>query len=93
MFVFMAYWNTFLQFNVKSVMFFVSAIFLIFNTLLFVGGFIKKSSLTVTSSLILILVTGYHSFLNLESGFNYNFAVYVVLGSVYVYFLAVGNKR
>lgn len=92
-FVLTTYWKTFTQFNLQSVMFYVSAIYVVFSILLFIGGFLHKSSLTVLSSLLLVLVTGYHSFLNLESKLDHNFAVYVVLGSVLVYFLTTGNKR
>jgi len=92
-FVLTTYWKTFTFFNLQSVMFYVAAIFVIFSFLLFVGGFLYKGRLTVLSSLILILVTGYHAFLNLESKLDHNFAVYVILGSVLVYFLTTGNKK
>ena len=92
-FVLTTYLKTFTLFNFSSVMFYVSALFLIFSVLLFIGGFLHKGSLTVFSSLILILVTGYHAFLNLESKLDHNFAVFVVLGSIFVYFFTTGNKR
>ena len=92
-FVLTSYWKTFIFFNFQSVMFYVAAIYVIFSILLFIGGFLHKASLTVFSSLILILVTGYHAFLNLESKLDHNFAVYVVLGSILVYFLTTGNKK
>jgi uncharacterized membrane protein len=92
-FVLTRYWNTFTHFNMQSVMFYVSALFIVFTVLLFVGGFLHKSNLTVISSLVLILVTGYHAFLNIESKLDHNFAVYVLLGSIFVYFLTTGNKR
>lgn len=93
LFLFTNYWNVFTLFNFQSVMFYVSALFLIFSALLFVGGFLYKSGLTVFSSFILILVTGYISFINLKSALDQNFAVFVVLGSIFVYFLTTGNKR
>jgi len=92
-FVLLTYWKTFTFFDFQSVMFYVSAVYVVFSVLLFVGGFLQKDSLTVFSSLILILVTGYHAFLNLESKLDHNFAVYVALGSIFVYFFTVGNKR
>jgi hypothetical protein len=93
LFVLLTYWKSFSAFNFQSVMFYFSAIYVVFSTLLFVGGFLRKDSLTVLSSLLLILVTGYHAFLNLESKLDHNFAVYVVLGSIFVYFFTTGNKR
>ena len=93
LFVILIYWNTFISFDFHSVMFYVAAIYVIFSSLLVIGGILYKGSLTVFSSLILILVTVYHAFFNLESKLDYNFAVYVVLGSIFVYFLTTGNKR
>ncbi len=92
-FVILTYWKTFTSFNFQSIMFYVAAIYVIFSLLLFIGGFLYNSGLTVLSSLLLILVTGYHAFLNLKSTLDHNFAVYVVLGSVLVYFVTTGNKR
>lgn len=92
-FVITTYWNPFTAFNLQSVMFYISAVYIIFSVLLFIGGFLAKNSLTVISSLFLILVTGYHAFINIGAKVDHNFAVYVVLGSVFVYFFAAGNKR
>jgi len=92
-FVVLTYWKTFTAFNLQSVMFYVSAIFVVFSILLFIGGILQKENLTVLSSLILILVTGYHAFINLKANLDHNFAVYVLLGSVFVFFLTTGNKR
>ncbi len=93
LFVLLAYHEEFTAFNFQSVTFYLSTVFLLFVILLFIGGFLKSQKLTVISALILILATGYHAFLNLQSGFDYNFGVYVVLGSVFVYFFANGNPR
>lgn len=93
LFILLAYYNTFITFNTSSITFYLSSVFLVFGILLFVGGFLKTSKLTVISSIILILATGYHAFLNLQSAFDYNFGVYVILGSLFVYFLAHGNSR
>jgi len=92
-FVIIRYWETLAFFNYKSVLFYVSFIFIFSAIFLFIGGFLKKDRLTLISSLVLILVTGYHAFLNFKSGIDHNFAVFVVLGSIFFYFLASGNNR
>lgn len=92
-FVIMRYWETISFLNYKSVLFYVSFIFILSAASLFVGGFLKKDRLTIVSSVVLILVTGYHAFLNLKSGIDHNFAVFAVLGSIFFYFLATGNNR
>jgi len=93
LYVILAYLEIFATFNFGSITFYLSGIFLLFTLLLFIGGFLKSSNLTVISSLVLILATGYHAFLNLQAGFDYNFGVFVILGSIFVYFLANGNSR
>ncbi len=92
-FVIIRYWETLAFFNYKSVLFYVSFIFIFSAIFLFIGGFLKKDRLTLISSLVLILVTGYHAFLNFKSGIDHNLAVFVVLGSIFFYFLASGNNR
>jgi len=92
-FIIMRYWETLAFFNYKSIMFYVAALFIVFASLLFIGGFLKKDRLTLISSLILILVTGYHAFLNLESGIDHNFGIFVMIGAICFYFLSSGNKR
>lgn len=77
--------------NFSSVMFWISAGFFIFSILLFAGGFLKKSPITVVAALVLILLTGYHSFIFIKAGIDYNFAVFVVLGSVLIHFVSGGS--
>ena len=92
-FVLTTYWKIFTFFNFQSVMFYVATVYVVFSFLLFIGGFLHRASLTVFSSLILILVTGYHAFLNLESKLDHNFAVYIILGSIFIYFFTTDNKK
>ncbi|MFO8234884.1 MAG: hypothetical protein R6U04_05745 [Bacteroidales bacterium] len=92
LFILLAYFDTFAALKLSSITFYISTVFMIFGILLFIGGFLKNSTLTVISSAVLILATGYHAFLNLQSAFDYNFGVYVILGSLFVYFLAHGNS-
>jgi hypothetical protein len=79
--------------NFKSVMFYISLGFILFSFLLFVGGFLRKTSLTMISSIVLILLTGYQTVIFVKSGIDYNFAVFVIIGSVLFHFLANGNKQ
>ena len=78
--------------NFSSVMFWISLGFLIFSVLLFTGGFLRKTPLTVVSALVLTLLTGYQTFIFVKAGIDYNVAVFVILGSVFVNFLAKGNN-
>lgn len=78
--------------NLSSVMFWVSFGFLIFSVLLFTGGILRKTPLTVVSALVLTLLTGYQVFVHINSGIDYTFAFFVIIGSVFIHFLARGNE-
>ena len=78
--------------NFSSVMFWISLGYLVFSVLLFTGGFLRKTPLTVISALVLAILTGYQAFIFMKSGIDYNFTVFVILGSVLVHFLARGNN-
>ncbi len=92
LFVILYYVNVIKVMNFSSVMFWVSLGFLIFSVLLFTGGFLRKTPLTVISALVLTLLTGYQAFIFLKSGIDYNFTVFIIIGSVFVHFLAKGNN-
>lgn len=92
LFVILYYIKVIKVMNFSSVMFWVSLGFLIFSALLFTGGFLRKTPLTVISALVLTLLTGYQAFIFVKSGIDYNFAVFVILGSVSFHFLAKGNN-
>ncbi len=79
--------------NFKSVMFYVSLGFVLFSFLLFIGGFLRKTSLTVISALVLILLTGYQAVIFVKAGVDYNFAVFVIIGALLFGFLAKGNNQ
>jgi hypothetical protein len=83
----MYYSDSFLVMNFQSVMFFVSAAFLLFSILLFAGGFFRNPGLSQWPALGLILLTGYQAFVFGRAGIDYNFAVFVLLGSVLLAFL------
>jgi hypothetical protein len=93
LFAVLYYWDILEVKNYKSVMFYVSLGFILFGFLLFVGGLFRKTSITVISALGLILLTGYQAVIFIKSGIDYNFAVFVIIGSVIFYFLAKGNTN
>ena len=92
LFALTVYFETFKAFNFSSMSFYIALLFIIFSLLLFVGGFFADAKLTVISALILCLVCGYQIIM-LRTAFDYNLAVYIVLGSILFYFLTAGNKK
>jgi hypothetical protein len=93
LFVILYYLKVIRGMNFDSMMFWLSIGFLIFSILLFVGGFLRNTTLTVVSALILTILTGYQAAIFVKLGIDYNFAVFVVLGSVLVHFLSKGNNN
>jgi hypothetical protein len=78
--------------NFSSVMFWISLGFFVFSILLFTGGFLRKTPLTVISAFALTLLVGYQSVIVIQAGVGYNFAVFVILGSILIHFIARGNN-
>jgi len=93
LFIFVNFWKPFTSFNFQSLMFYLSAIFIIFSGLLFIGGILQKENLTVVSSLILVLITIYHIIADIGFHLNQSFAIYFLLVSIFLFFLTTGNKR
>ena len=92
LFVIFYYVNTVKAMNFSTISFWISLGFLIFCVLLFAGGFVKSSNLTVTSALVLTILSGYQLFNLIGGGINYNFSVFILLSAVFVRFLAKGNN-
>ena len=78
--------------NMRSIVFYIAFVSILFSVLLFVGGFFRKPTLTVVSSIFLILVAGYQIFTFLPIGLTNNFAICLLTGAIAMYFLANGNK-
>ncbi len=86
------YFNTLLDFNLNAISFYVAAVNLIFAALLIAGGFSRKHNLTVLSALFLLIVTIYSAVTGFQNSVNYSLAIYTMIGSVSMYFLASGNR-
>jgi hypothetical protein len=87
LFAFMYYADVLLVMNMQSVMFYVSAAFLLLSMLLFAAGFFRNRAFSQWPALGLVLLTGYQAFVFGRAGIDYNFAVFVLLGSVLLLFL------
>ena len=55
-YVYVNYFGTFTAFEMKVLVFYIAAVYVIFSLLLFIGAFLKKQTVTVVSGLILFLV-------------------------------------
>jgi hypothetical protein len=91
--VYIIFFTTLRSPDVNHVPFWIAAAYALFSMLLFVGGFMKKSTLTVISAVILGLGCGYkivmYYFFD-QGGF---IAIYFVLAALSLFFFANGNKQ
>ena len=85
--------NTITSFNLDSVLYWVTLSYSLFAMLLLVGGLIGKSWLTISSALFLIFITGYFAIINVKDMLGHNFASYILIGGVAVYFAVNGNEN
>ncbi len=79
------------SFNFDSIQYWVTLCYSIFAVLLLIGGLIGKSWLTIFSSLFLIFITGYFAIINIKDMLGHNFASYILIGGVAVFFAVNGN--
>ncbi|MFN3554430.1 MAG: hypothetical protein ACK4VN_00545 [Bacteroidales bacterium] len=89
--IFALFFNSFMNFNLSSLSFFIAAGFVVFGVLLFVGGFLSKHSLTVIAGLVIFILCGLQAYWSFN-GITNAFAQYLVMGSVALFFVTNGNK-
>ncbi len=80
-------------FNLSSVDFYIAAAFTIFGILLFVGGFLNKSTLTVLSGLMLLLGCLYKIVMHYAFDKGNSIALYFVFAAIAMFFFSNGNKK
>lgn len=89
--LFLSYYKVFLDFNVNFQSFWFAAVFVVFSVLLFFGGFLNSSSLTVFSGLVIFLAAV------IRIIFVYNgihgITQLLLIAALGFYFLSNGNKK
>jgi hypothetical protein len=92
-FVFITFFTTLKGFEYKSIQFYVALVYILFGTLLFIGGFMSKPGITVFSGLMLFLVSVYKIIMLFSDGFDPVLALYFLIATVALYFVTAGNKN
>lgn len=92
-FVFITFFSTLKGFEYKSIQFYVAVVYIVFGTLLFIGGFMSKPGITVFSGLMLFLVSVYEIIMLFSDSLNDKLALYFLVASVSLYFVTAGNKN
>lgn len=78
------------QFN--NISYYVNFSFAIFAVLLFIGGFVKKATLTVFSGIILTLLSAYQLFLLFDVNPSIEFVAFAFTTAAAMFFVTLGNK-
>ncbi len=76
----------------KKINYLVAVGFTLFGILLFIGGFMKRGTLTIISSIFLIIGCGYEIVMHYGFGQGNFVAVFFVFGAISLFFFANGNK-
>jgi len=81
-FLFITFFSTFKAFDYHTLQFYIAAAYLIFVSLLFIGGFLGKQGTTVFSSLILFGLSCYEIFANYSSSISPQMSVFILVAAV-----------
>ncbi len=92
-FIFFAYFGTFKAFAFDSLEFYFASIYVIFGALLFIGGFLNKSAVTVISGFILFLLSVYLLIKSFSGDIGEHLLGYLLPASISFYFLSTGNDN
>ena len=92
LFVYQAFFESINTLNFKVLEFYISAAFTVFSLLLFVGGFLKTSSLTVLSALCLFILSVYKIVDISSAGLGLTLAMFGLFATISLFFIAAGNK-
>lgn len=85
-------WEVFNTLAFTSKSFVLAAIFIVLSVLLFVGGFMKTTTMTVLSALGLVCLSVSHIIIQWNGNISQALAVQLLILSVAFYFLASGNN-
>jgi hypothetical protein len=85
--------HTLKTFDFKSIHFYVALAFIVFDSLLFIGGFLAKPGITVFSALMLFFASVYEIIILFSSGVSAELASYGVIATTALYFVTSGNKH
>jgi hypothetical protein len=92
-FLFITFFSTLKAFEYHTTQFYIATAYLLFISMLFIGGFLSKQGITVFSSLILFLLSLYEIFVNYSSSVSHQMAVFILVAAVSLFFLTAGNKN
>jgi hypothetical protein len=94
-FVFLAYilfWDELRSLDYHQLTFWIDAAFSLFSILLFIGGFMSKSDITIISSFVLFGLSLYKLYTVFSWPFHLNAVLFLLMASSALVLFTMGNK-
>ncbi len=91
----LGFWGTLFKFDFTDLNYILIFVLALFSVLLFIGGFLRKHSLTVWSGLIILIVSVVEMilmYLNTKS-FGGDVLVFILPAAIGLFFIAKGNNN
>lgn len=93
LFAFTNYKDTFAQFNLGDLQFYIAAVFIIAAVLIFVSGFAYHATYSVLSGLAITIISVYKIVLGLEGGLDSGLVLNIIVGSIGFLFLSKPSSK
>lgn len=88
LFAYEEYFHRFSKFQLSKVEFYIAALFLIFSAIIFVTGFVKKTTLTVISGFIITFISIYNILNVVDRGLDVDLIINLLIAGIAVFFLS-----
>ena len=92
-FIYVVFLHTLKTFDFKSIHFYVAVVFIVFGSLMFIGGFLGKPGITVFSGLMLFFASVYEIIILFSEGISAEIATFGIIATISLYFVTSGNKH
>jgi hypothetical protein len=91
-FVYQQYFAPFTEFNVKTLEFYIQAMYVVFALLLVIGGLVKKPVVTVISGLFIFVLPVVQLIRSFPGEFQKHMLIYLIPLAIGFHFFASGNN-
>ena len=88
LFAYNQYFSTFTNFKIDRIEFYIALLFLIFSAIIFITGFICKTTLTVISALVISIISIYNIVIMIQGGLDTMLILNILIASIAIMFLS-----
>jgi hypothetical protein len=92
LFAYVYFFDTVKTFSFSGLYYFIALLFCISTILLFIGGLLKKPTMTIFSAILLLLVSAYQLFSLFDFNISQDFSMFFFIASANLFFISMGNK-